>query len=358
MQTTTTTSRSLRGLPLLLGLAALGLAMPAAKVQATMIFTEALMNTSNSATGVEIQNDGTLVRARHFGEATARTVHGVPFQGAAGVGNDSALSGTWGGCWIIDGWVNAGITDPDYLKLTDSLVQALADSTGTKPTLTISGRTPGNIYRLQLFSNSPRGGVAEVEGASYAMQTGDHKFVMLTATWTAADTTLNMRWIVQTNADPVHFSGYALHDITGAGSGTTYAAWAGPSGYHLTGGANDDDDNDGVSNYDEYVFGINPATGTSVNPLTDISELSGLGKFTYTRTANTSPALAYTVWVSTDLADWGVAPVAATQVPRSSLVDGVETVDVTLDAYTPRPAASSSCACKPSEGEEFLNFEF
>ena len=40
MQTTTTTSRSLRGLPLLLGLAALGLAMPAAKVQATIIYQD------------------------------------------------------------------------------------------------------------------------------------------------------------------------------------------------------------------------------------------------------------------------------------------------------------------------------
>ncbi|MCX6880240.1 MAG: Ig-like domain-containing protein [Verrucomicrobia bacterium] len=119
--------------------------------------------------------------------------------------------------------------------------------------------------------------------------------------------------------------------------GVTYADWAGSSGYNLTGGANDDDDGDGMSNYDEYVFGLNPTTGTSVNPVTDISELSGLGKFTYTRTADTSPALVYTVWVSTDLADWGIAPAAATQTPRSLVVDGVETVDVTLTDYAPPP---------------------
>jgi hypothetical protein len=49
---------------------------------------------------------------------------------------------------------------------------------------------------------------------------------------------------------------------------STYAAWAGPSGYSLSGGADADDDNDGVSNYDEYVFGLNPTTGTSVNSKT------------------------------------------------------------------------------------------
>ena len=184
-------------------------------------FTETLMDTSSGATGAEIQNDGTLVRAYRFGEAGTITVNGLTFEGAAGPGNDSALSGTWGGCGYLDWWVNSAITDTDYLHLTGCLLQAPADTAGTKPTLTINGLTVGNIYRLQLFSNSPRGGVAEVEGASSAMQTGDRKFVMLTATWTAADTTLNMRWVSQTNADPVHFSGYALHDMgSGAPQGT------------------------------------------------------------------------------------------------------------------------------------------
>ena len=306
-------------------------------VMVVVSFTETLMNTTNSATGLEIQNDGTLIRAYRIGETGTITVNGLTFQGAAGAGNDSALSGTWGGSGYLDQWVNSAISDTNYLHLTGCLVQAPADTTGTKPTLTIGGLTPGNTYRLQLFSNSPRGGQAEVEGNTHTMQNLEKKFVKLTATWTAADATLNMRWISQATAGmPVHFSAYALHDITGVG-GSDYATWTSNpaySGFDLSNPIADAD-GDGMSNHDEYAFGLNPTTGTSVNPVTDISVLSGLGKFTYTRTADTSTALAYTVWVSTDLADWGTAPAAATQTPRVPVLDGVETVDVTLDDYAP-----------------------
>ena len=49
-------------------------------------------------------------------------------------------------------------------------------------------------------------------------------------------------------------SAYLTTKYFGGSGGTTYAAWAGSSGYNLSGGANDDDDNDGVSNHDEYHF--------------------------------------------------------------------------------------------------------
>ncbi|MCX6872203.1 MAG: hypothetical protein NTW21_00105, partial [Verrucomicrobia bacterium] len=93
-------------------------------------------------------------------------------------------------------------------------------------------------------------------------------------------------------------------------------------------------DGDGLSNFQEYAFGLNPTSGTSVNPVTDTSALHSAGQFSYTRTVGTG--LTYTVWTSTDLADWGVAPAAATQVPQVPAVDGVETVDVTLTGYAPQ----------------------
>ena len=42
-----------------------------------------------------------------------------------------------------------------------------------------------------------------------------------------------------------------------------YDEWAGPSGYDLTGGRDDDDDGDGRSNHDEYLIGSDPTSGSN-----------------------------------------------------------------------------------------------
>ena len=94
-------------------------------------------------------------------------------------------------------------------------------------------------------------------------------------------------------------------------------------------------DGSGMSNFTKYAFGLDPAKGSSVDPIIDTTALHGAGQFSYTRAANS--VLTYTVWTSTDLSDWGSAPAAATQVPRVPAVDGVETVDVTLTGYTAPP---------------------
>jgi hypothetical protein len=200
MQTSTPTPRSLRGLPLLLGLAALGIIQP--RAQAQVAFTETLMDTSAGATGAEIQNDGTPIRAYRIGETGTITVNGLTFQGAAGAGNDSALSGTWGGSGYLDWWINNPpiITNTDYLHLTGCLLQAPADTAVTKPTLTIGGLTPGNTYRLQLFSNSPRGGEAEVDGTNGSPGTLTNNVLSFTKR-TDAVTNNDVTYSIETSAD-------------------------------------------------------------------------------------------------------------------------------------------------------------
>jgi hypothetical protein len=64
--------------------------------------TEINLDTTAGATGSEIRNSGTLVRAYCFGEASDVTVHGVPFKGAANASGDSSLSGSWGGSAVLD----------------------------------------------------------------------------------------------------------------------------------------------------------------------------------------------------------------------------------------------------------------
>ncbi|MCX6879975.1 MAG: hypothetical protein NTW21_40170 [Verrucomicrobia bacterium] len=109
----------------------------------------------------------------------------------------------------------------------------------------------------------------------------------------------------------------------------TYADWAATK--YPTADLTDptaDLDRDGMSNFGEYAFGLNPTTGSSVNP--NIVPLDkGTHQFRYTRTENTG--LAYTVWTSADLQAWN-GPAAVTETVVGTPSEGVETVEVTLSA--------------------------
>ncbi len=109
--------------------------------------------------------------------------------------------------------------------------------------------------------------------------------------------------------------------------GSDYDAWKTANG--VIGGENDDDDNDGLTNHEEYAFGLDPTGGSSVNPITSPLNKSN-GKFSYTRRALglPDPALAYTVWYSTDLSTWAQDNGATEGAP--SLAGEVETIEVTV----------------------------
>ena len=133
--------------------------------------------------------------------------------------------------------------------------------------------------------------------------------------------------------------GYSATTGASGGSGVVivayqanaYASWAGASGYQLRGGPSDDDDGDGLTNYQEYAFGLDPTRGSSCNPVRHL----GGAHFTYTRQAGSG--LSYSVWTSTNLKDWN-GPAAVNAIVGSADAKGVETVDVTL---TSPPAGSS-----------------
>jgi len=106
-----------------------------------------------------------------------------------------------------------------------------------------------------------------------------------------------------------------------------YETWKTANG--VIGSENDDDDNDGLTNHEEYAFGLDPTGGSSVNPITSPLDKSN-GKFSYTRRALglPTPALSYTVWYSTDLSTWAQDNGATEGTP--SLAGEVETVEVTV----------------------------
>ncbi len=89
-------------------------------------------------------------------------------------------------------------------------------------------------------------------------------------------------------------------------------------------------DHDGMSNFQEFAFGLDPTKGSSVNPISvPFGKFSGT--FSYTR--NAASGLTYTVLTSTDLVTWSSAP--ASQVPGTPDANGVETVAVALTSYLP-----------------------
>jgi hypothetical protein len=97
----------------------------------------------------------------------------------------------------------------------------------------------------------------------------------------------------------------------------------------------EDDDNDGVTNFEEYAFGLLPNNGASVNPIAAPLDKAA-GTFSYTRRSDSG--MDYSVWFSENLDGWteDTSATEGTPVPNGDN----ETVEVTLStlAGDPLPA--------------------
>jgi autotransporter-associated beta strand protein len=91
-----------------------------------------------------------------------------------------------------------------------------------------------------------------------------------------------------------------------------------------------DPDGDGMTNQQEFAFGIDPTTGASANPITQQLD-PATGIFKYTRWKDSG--LTYKVYYSTDLSNWTWDEFAVQS--AGTAVNGVETVTVTLAAAAP-----------------------
>ncbi|MCF7730558.1 MAG: hypothetical protein K9N23_02680 [Akkermansiaceae bacterium] len=91
-----------------------------------------------------------------------------------------------------------------------------------------------------------------------------------------------------------------------------------------------DPDGDGMSNQQEYAFGLNPVSGESCNPIRAPLNKAA-GTFSYTRRATpATTGLAYAIWTSTNMQVW-TRDTGATEGTVSTVGD-VETVPVTLSS--------------------------
>ena len=94
-----------------------------------------------------------------------------------------------------------------------------------------------------------------------------------------------------------------------------------------------DPDGDGLTNQQEYAFGLSPDSGSSANPITVPLDKT-TATFTYTRRATpASSGLTYKVFISPDLVTWSEDLSAVEDAPVTA--SGVETVQVTLGVSPP-----------------------
>jgi hypothetical protein len=89
-----------------------------------------------------------------------------------------------------------------------------------------------------------------------------------------------------------------------------------------------DPDGDGMTNQQEFAFGLNPGLGSLCNPI-KVQLDNAAGKFSYTRLA--ASGLAYHVFTSTNLEGWAEEAYPVNETVTETL-DGVETVEVTVAA--------------------------
>ncbi|MDP3850398.1 MAG: hypothetical protein Q8Q59_07845 [Luteolibacter sp.] len=110
-------------------------------------------------------------------------------------------------------------------------------------------------------------------------------------------------------------------------SGSDYDTWAATYLPAIVTNPAADLDNDGLTNQQEYAFGLNPTLGSSANPIT-VPLNKTTGTFTYTRRKlSLVTPLAYTVKTSTDLSAWAPASISGESITTTG---DIETVVVTL----------------------------
>ena len=241
-----------------------------------------------------------------------------------------------------DDW---GINAP--LKILNRTARVFSTAPGNSGSFTISGLTADTYYDLWIASSHVNGSGVGTWSTLNTNSTGSSVGIDNTgqstngSTWVLGvnyvrfqnvkvDSGGGITMTVMNNAvndNRVGFNGFQLIPVA-APAGGDYDTWL--NGFPSITTAADklptaDPDGDGLKNQQEYAFGLNPASGASVNPIAAPLDKT-TGSFAYTRRANSG--LTYTVTTSTDLVTWITDAGSAQSVgPAAS---GVETVSFTL----------------------------
>ena len=205
--------------------------------------------------------------------------------------------------------------------------------------LLYDGTADGGAYDVTKFRSS---GMALVENSTYrftvisnpatkryevTIHNGTQSVTVKDLDWRAAVGSDHLAFHHKVNQSGDSFS-YSLDNILIESTtvASDYQDWA--TAHSVTGAPGEDDDGDGMTNSEEYAFGLDPQSGSSANPITTPLN-SGLGTFTYQRRAATLTGLAHSVWTSTDLSIW-TKDTGAILTPGTTDANDVQQVGVTI----------------------------
>ncbi len=197
-------------------------------------------------------------------------------------------------------------------------------------TITLSNLTSGDTYQVQVWAPDWNGSISAVfdsqvtiQGRNYSQSQPSQYAV---GTFTATGTTQVIHFVAGATGGYYAFAPTAvsLRDVTSAVPATAYESWAANAAYTGTDLSNPaaDADHDGMSNFHEFAFGLDPTKGTSANPCTPLHGT----QFSYTKRANSG--LTYTVEYSTNLSTWN--PATASESAGAADSNGIQTVTVTV----------------------------
>jgi hypothetical protein len=194
------------------------------------------------------------------------------------------------------------------------------------------------ILSAEQYDHFKGGGLTEEELNAANQGSGSDNVMQhttLTATQKATFTSSDyLQFLANDNGDyqydEIRVSATSLAFVVPVAGGSDYDTWnATDFGAPFTDTLPaSDPDNDGMTNQEEYAFGLNPTSGSSLNPI--IMPLASNGIFQYTRRNPSLTGLAYTVWTSTDLLHWAEDAQASAGQSVAATHGDVETVGVTL----------------------------
>lgn len=144
-------------------------------------------------------------------------------------------------------------------------------------------------------------------------------------TWTKTDGTKTWSFLETTGTLTLTDSG-----------GTDYDTWAAIYSPADLSDMGDDNDNDGLTNQQEYAYGLSPVSGSSVNPIL-VGLNKSAGTFTYQRRKQSLTGLTYTVLTSPNLVTWTPNTPSGEVVTPIASTDN-ESVAITLSGTIPLPA--------------------
>jgi autotransporter-associated beta strand protein len=240
-----------------------------------------------------------------------------------GTTNASASVAIKGGMLdMTDGNIGT-LSNPVNLTLESGTLQNVAQINGggtitktTAGTLTLSGPNTftGNVSILEGILSVTTPSFADTSTLSIGSSEGPVAVLNLPNAGTDLVTSLSIKGVTQAigktygNASSV-LPVIATTSITGpgtitvaGGSRTAYTTWASSflPGNDVS-NPDGDNDNDRLSNHQEFAFGLNPVDGSSANPILVTLDKTA-GTFTYQRRAGTG--FTYRILTSTNLVAW------------------------------------------------------